>query len=133
VRRPLDAVVGRLVEKRKDNVEKVTQRVVDAAGKGKPRTSGVASVFDIARTARQPRKWEAFDFSTLEIRDNVPLPGPAVGPRGGALDLLAKMRSGQSVVLPERKAKTLRSAATKAKIKIAVRKLGDDEIGVWKL
>ena len=109
------------------------QRRVPAAGAPTPQTTAPTSVFTAGQAAKSKRAYEPFDPDTVEIEEGVPLPPAATARAHGSLALLNRMKPGSRVKVPHRKALTLASAAKKAGIKVALRRLDDGLTGVWKL
>lgn len=116
-------------------METMNQRRVPAGAVPKPETVAPNSVFAAGQAAKPKRNYEPFDPDKIEIKRGVPLPAAStLGARAsGSLALLGRMKSGDMVELPDRKAHTIASAAKKAGIKVALRRLGDGVKGVWKL
>lgn len=115
-------------------METFTQRRTAASTTGVDKPAGArSSVFDNGGQATRRRPYVPFDPATLVIRKNVPMPAALQQRTSGALALLQRMAKGDSVELPERQVRTLQSAAKKAGIKIATRKLQDGQFGLWKL
>jgi hypothetical protein len=102
------------------------------AGVTKP--AGVpASVFEAGKMARpRPKQHQRIDLSKYAIEHDVPLP-VAVRTRAGApyAELLARMRPGDSIKLPEQGAKSLQGAAKRLGAKATIRVLGDGMARVW--
>jgi antitoxin (DNA-binding transcriptional repressor) of toxin-antitoxin stability system len=133
-----------------DDSGRPVQRIVPAAGTTPPPTTAANSPFAAgqaaARRGRPPGvAVDPIDVDAVPIRSGVPLP-PNQAARGAgnrALKLLQRMAKGDSVVLSGKHARTLVSAARKAGVKVALRKLHDDAslvaqygaevAGVWRL
>ena len=88
-------------------------------------TRPAASVFDLGKLAKR----RPFDFSTVKIRP--PSPIPPLASQG--LALVMRMKPGESVVVPHAQARTLSACASKAKMKVVIRRLDEHTSGVWKL
>ena len=117
-------------------MEKLNQKRTTAAATGVQKPSGVpSSIFDAGRIAAAGRAKKIYkllpplDVAAVVIRSGVPMPTTASPYRAP----LAKMLPGQSVELSAGHAKSLISHAKKAGIKVGMRRLGDDLIGVWRL
>lgn len=139
----------------------VVKRTVRAAGTTCPQTTGAPSVFSLAQSVREvfpgandpaaapdtpppaqrpktPRQpaLAALDPDEVPIRRGVPLPSMAGGRRSDkakALRLLERMAPGDMVEVPAVAARSMASAARKAHITVALRKITDTTHGVWRL
>lgn len=139
----------------------VVKRTVPAANTTCPQTTGVASVFSMAQAvravfpgaseaaaaeapqppARKPQKprqpaLAALDPAEVPIRRGVPLPPLTGGRRSDkakALRLLERMAPGDMVEVPAVAARSMASAARKAHITVALRKINETTHGVWRL
>lgn len=114
-----------------DAFDAVTQRTVPAAvtsGRKKPHpnSSAFAAGEAIKPTPLDPHK--------VQIRRDVALPAVAPGRDMSAYKaLLDRMVKNDSVVLTTHQARSMVSAAKKAGIKVAVRRIDADTSGVWRL
>lgn len=115
-----------------DAFDAVTQRTVPAAGK---KLNPNASAFAAGEAAKPPRKAAPpLDPTAVKIKKGVPIPSHVHFTRGSAaVDLLNRMEKGDSCELPTLQARNVKAQATKMKIQVALRKLGDDLYGVWRL
>jgi hypothetical protein len=88
-------------------------------------------------TPPQPKKPRAaapaFDPLTIELKKDRPLPPSITSAASRYQALLDRMQPGDSVDLPTAAAKSLVSAAKKAKVKLATRAIDDTTTGVWRL
>ena len=119
------------------DMDRVTQRVVPARGATPPATTAASSVFNIAKPAKRERVTApAFDPKAIAIK-RVPMPGPRTGvaPEQAARyqALLDRMKPGDCVELVPIIARGLQSHAKKVKTQVALRKLGEDLVGVWRV
>lgn len=115
--------------------ETPTRRIVPAMQASTPATNAPSSVFAAGQAAKPKRPHPAPpDPAKVTIRKGVPLPAVATGPNaiGAYKEILDGMKKGDSVVLTLRQAKSMVSSAKKAGIKVAMRRTGDDEAGVWR-
>lgn len=122
------------------NPEIVTQRRTSVADAGVQKPTGVpTSVFD--NGAAKPKRRRIVPppviVDKIQIRHKVPLPPSATGVAAvnttAYRAVLARMKAGDSVELPERQARGLQSVAKKDGISVAARKTGDGTLGVWRL
>lgn len=110
-----------------------------------PATSAASSVFALGQAAKPadppaPKRAapDVFDPDAIEIKTDVPLP-PVHNARSVASQYAAlyqRMAPGAMVELPQRQAKAFGAWAKKlpdGKAKLALRKLGKDSFGVWRL
>lgn len=127
-----------------------TQRVVSAAGSARPPTSAANSVFGqisakkAGRPAGSGTPLQYIDAAAVQIRSGVPLP-PSLrdGAGGPSMALLKRMTKGDSVLLPQRQARTMLKTARQAGVKMVARSMahdpeavklhGSDVHGVWRL
>lgn len=119
------------------SVETVQQRRVAATSIDKP-SGASSSVFDMARAAKPPRKTRTLlpplDVGSIKIRSGIPIPNPTRAPGTSPYrQLLDKLKPGDSVELDESYAKSLVSAAKKAGIKLAVRRVENGGGDRWRL
>lgn len=88
-------------------------------------------------TPPQPKKTRAaapaFDPLTIEVKKDRPLPPAITSSASRYQALLDRMQPGYSVDLPTAAAKSLVSAAKKAKVKLATRAIDETTTGVWRL
>lgn len=115
----------------------VRQRTVSAAeaGTGKP-SGAVSSVFEAGRKAKKPRTLlPLLDAAAVKIRKNVPLPPPdtTVARSSAYKALLDRLQPGDSVELASGHAKSCVSYAKKHNIKVAVRRLTEGTMALWRL
>lgn len=121
-----------------DDLDDKPKHVLTRAGATPhPETTAANSVFAAARPPAVPKKPRAapmtFDFTKLTIRKDVPLPPRVTGVRGSPYAaLLAQMKAGDSVEMPDRQAHGMATAAKKLKIPHAVRRLGPGLKGFWR-
>jgi hypothetical protein len=113
-----------------DAFDKVSQRVIPAAGA--PRLNPNASVFAAGAAAKPKRV--PLDPAKVAVKSGVPVPPLTRFARGSAAkDLLARMKVNDCAELSLTHARSVVSYAKKVGIKVAIRKLGGDLAGVWRL
>lgn len=123
------------------DMDRVTQRRTSAAATGVQKPAGaVSSVFDVARPpAPPPRKYAKapeFDPAAIAIK-KVPIPKTKTvhaaeqGKRYQAL--LDRMKSGDCVELLPVIARGLQAYAKKVQVRVTLRKLSAELVGVWKV
>ncbi|GAC1664461.1 MAG: hypothetical protein PVS3B2_00120 [Candidatus Dormibacteraceae bacterium] len=129
--RPLRVLSGPHVNADDDDFP-IVQRVVAAATPSetpmnKPNTSPPPS-------PKKPRAAApAFDPLTIEIVKGRTLPPTITSSASRYQALLERLQPGDSVDLPTAAAKSLVSAAKKAKVKLATRAISETVTGVWRL
>jgi hypothetical protein len=118
------------------------KRVMSSAAKaGFVRPEGVArSVFDQVPRApkkpKAPRRYDPLpDVMTIALENGVAIPSAKhfAGKVSAAALLLERMQPGQSVVLTETQARSVRSNAKRMKVPVAVRVVGDGKARLWRL
>ena len=116
------------------DVSAPVQRTVAAVNTRPPETTAQRSAFD-NKPKRRPEGVPALDPAAVQIQSGEPMPrrvrGGSGGGRAGAL--LARMAPGDSVVVLHVHARSLIARARKLGIKAELRKLSDEQSGVWRL
>ena len=115
------------------------RRVHHAAGSWPGGTSpvGASSVFAAGARAlpvkppRAPR--EGLDATSVVILKGVRLPPIVTNAASGYVELLQKMVAGDSVRLTVRQSRTAVARSKMLGIKVAVRRLDQDTVGLWRL
>lgn len=123
------------------DIDRVHQVRTTAAAAGVYKPPGaVRSVFDqvprmpaVPRKARRSEPLPDLDSIVIETGVRVP-PAKQSGPKHHpAALLLERMLPGQSVLLSELQARTMRTNARKLKVPVAVRNMGNGTARIWRL
>lgn len=119
-----------------DAFDAVTQRTVPASSAGgAKKLLPNASAFAKGDAAKPARKTATpINLEAVTIKKGVPLPSHTpVHRSSAATELLNRMVKGDSVELTTLQARNVKAQATKLKVEVALRKLGEDLYGVWRL
>lgn len=122
-----------------EDAGKPKQTIVPAGASAPPvKTSAANSVFAVGTPAVTPKRTrgsaDAIDPATIQIESGVPIPPNRRGADSSTYQaLLEKMKPGDCVRLTRRQAFSLASFARDRKVKMALRKLGDERYGVWRM
>ncbi len=114
----------------------IVKTTVAAVGVTKP-AGAVASIFEAGVAATPPRAPRTLtpmiDIATVTIRSGLPIPAAIRGPGQSPYALLlAKMKAGDSVELPDRQCAGLAAMAKKLKLGHAMRRTGPGVKGFWR-
>lgn len=138
-RKPTPAVAAATAAEDADDDDRggaFVHRTTSAAAAGITKPAGVpASVFEAGKMAKPPRKPPMrIDLSEVTVEPGLPVPAGR-GTRHGSpyANLLAKMKPGDSVLLPYEGGKSLQGAALRLKMLVTMRRMPGGMARCWRL